>query len=187
MLIHLSMVMVMSKARQLFADLKKSIKVYPWTLAKLVKTSGGGTVEDYLKGDKIIPKANDASTVNGHTVEADVPANAKFTDTTYDFEVVEILIHEDIYNFLDFKVIPVLKLAILNYTRKIDVGNNTRVMYIPKEYAPQKEVYAYDYFQQSAGYGLIKLIVNNDGDIALSAVNYNDRVAGSFAMCWTYK
>lgn len=26
----------------------------------------------------------DADTVNGHTVECDVPANAKFTDTIYD-------------------------------------------------------------------------------------------------------
>lgn len=50
----------MSKARQLFADIKRSVKVYPWTLAKLVKASGGGTVEDYLNGTKKIKKAESA-------------------------------------------------------------------------------------------------------------------------------
>jgi hypothetical protein len=30
-----------------------------------------------------IPKVGDAATVNGHTIEADVPADAVFTDTTY--------------------------------------------------------------------------------------------------------
>lgn len=65
MLIYLSMVMIMSKARQLFADLKKSIKVYPWTLAKLVKTSGGGTVEDYLNGTKSVAKSD---TLQGYDI-----------------------------------------------------------------------------------------------------------------------
>lgn len=31
-----------------------------------------------------VPTGGDADTVNGHTVESDVPANAVFTDTTYD-------------------------------------------------------------------------------------------------------
>lgn len=35
------------------------------------------------------PSGGDASTVNGHTVNSDVPANAKFTDTTYDIVSTE--------------------------------------------------------------------------------------------------
>ena len=34
-------------------------------------------------GTTIVPKAQDAATVSGHTVEVNVPANAKFTDTIY--------------------------------------------------------------------------------------------------------
>lgn len=34
--------------------------------------------------DSIPMGGGDADTVNGHTVECDVPANAKFTDTIYD-------------------------------------------------------------------------------------------------------
>ena len=34
-------------------------------------------------GTTIVPKAQDAATVSGHTVEINVPADAKFTDTTY--------------------------------------------------------------------------------------------------------
>ncbi len=34
--------------------------------------------------DSLPASGGDASTVNGHTVEKDVPSNAKFTDTTYD-------------------------------------------------------------------------------------------------------
>ena len=33
--------------------------------------------------DEFAPKGHTHSTVNGHTVECDVPKNAKFTDTTY--------------------------------------------------------------------------------------------------------
>lgn len=35
------------------------------------------------KADQALEVAGDAQTVNGHTVESDVPANAKFTDTIY--------------------------------------------------------------------------------------------------------
>ena len=34
-------------------------------------------------GSTVVPKATDAATVSGHTVEVNVPADAKFTDTTY--------------------------------------------------------------------------------------------------------
>ena len=34
-------------------------------------------------GTTIVPKAGDAATVSGHTVEANVPTDAKFTDTVY--------------------------------------------------------------------------------------------------------
>lgn len=34
-------------------------------------------------GTTVVPKATSAANVNGHTVETDVPAGAKFTDTTY--------------------------------------------------------------------------------------------------------
>lgn len=45
--------------------------MYPITTTENVE----GLSEEYA------PKAHDHSTVNGHTVESDVPADAKFTDT----------------------------------------------------------------------------------------------------------
>lgn len=39
----------------------------------------------YYNGSSLVRFIGDAQTINGHTVEADVPANAKFTDTTYTF------------------------------------------------------------------------------------------------------
>lgn len=40
-------------------------------------------VNAIIAGTTKVPKATNADTVNGHSVEADVPANAKFTDTIY--------------------------------------------------------------------------------------------------------
>lgn len=53
----------MSKARQFFSDLARTVKVYPWTLAKLVKVLGGGTVQEYLDGTKKVNKAVNADNV----------------------------------------------------------------------------------------------------------------------------
>lgn len=53
----------MSKARQFFSDVAKTVKVYPWTLAKLVKVFGGGTVQEYLDGTKKVSKAVNADNV----------------------------------------------------------------------------------------------------------------------------
>lgn len=40
-------------------------------------------IEKIKNGTTTVPKAASAANVNGHTVETDVPAGAKFTDTTY--------------------------------------------------------------------------------------------------------
>ena len=40
-------------------------------------------VEKIINGTTTVPKANDSNTVSGHTVEVNVPADAKFTDTIY--------------------------------------------------------------------------------------------------------
>lgn len=40
-------------------------------------------IEKIKNGTTVVPKAASAANVNGHTVETDVPAGAKFTDTTY--------------------------------------------------------------------------------------------------------
>lgn len=40
-------------------------------------------IEKIKNGTTVVPKAESAANVNGHTVETDVPAGAKFTDTTY--------------------------------------------------------------------------------------------------------
>lgn len=50
----------MSKTRQFFSDFAKTVKVYPWTLAKVVKVKGGGTVQDYLDGTRKVKKAENA-------------------------------------------------------------------------------------------------------------------------------
>lgn len=42
------------------------------------------SVENIKDGTTIVGKATDADTVNGHTVESDVPSDAVFTDTVYD-------------------------------------------------------------------------------------------------------
>lgn len=47
---------------------------------------GAANASDIAKikdGTTVVPKAASAANVNGHTVETDVPAGAKFTDTTY--------------------------------------------------------------------------------------------------------
>ena len=46
------------------------------------------TTTDYVDGlsDEYASKAHTHSTVNGHTVECDVPADAKFTDTVSTWE-----------------------------------------------------------------------------------------------------
>ena len=41
-------------------------------------------IEKIKNGTTIVPKATDAATVSGHTVETNVPEGAKFTDTTYE-------------------------------------------------------------------------------------------------------
>lgn len=41
-------------------------------------------IEKIKNGTTTVPKAASAANVNGHTVETNVPAGAKFTDTTYD-------------------------------------------------------------------------------------------------------
>lgn len=43
---------------------------------------GLGNVDNIADADKYVKHAADSSTVNGHTVDSDVPANAKFTDVT---------------------------------------------------------------------------------------------------------
>lgn len=40
-------------------------------------------IEKIKNGTTVVPKATSAANVNGHTVETNVPAGAKFTDTTY--------------------------------------------------------------------------------------------------------
>lgn len=40
-------------------------------------------IEKIKNGTTVVPKATRAANVNGHTVETNVPADAKFTDTTY--------------------------------------------------------------------------------------------------------
>lgn len=40
-------------------------------------------IEKIKNGTTVVPKATSAANVNGHTVATSVPANAKFTDTTY--------------------------------------------------------------------------------------------------------
>lgn len=51
--------------------------VYVFKNGKILEISGYSYVSDYAEN------AGDASTVNGHIVNSDVPANAEFTDTTY--------------------------------------------------------------------------------------------------------
>ena len=41
-------------------------------------------IEKIKSGTTVVPKAQDAATVNSHTVEANVPEDAKFTDTVYE-------------------------------------------------------------------------------------------------------
>lgn len=62
--------------------------------SKKIYLSGNGAVTVIAQDDASCPfksapvsgggEGGDADTVNGHTVDADVPADAKFTDTTYD-------------------------------------------------------------------------------------------------------
>lgn len=46
------------------------------------------TTTSYVEGlsDEYAPKAHDHSTVNGYTVESNVPSDAKFTDTVCTWE-----------------------------------------------------------------------------------------------------
>lgn len=49
--------------------------------ANVIKVTKGGTTSSLTINN--VGYASNAGTVNGHAVEADVPSNAKFTDTTY--------------------------------------------------------------------------------------------------------
>mgnify|MGYP007097431513 FL=1 len=49
--------------------------------ANVIKVTKGGTTSSLTINN--VGYASHAGTVNGHAVEADVPSNAKFTDTTY--------------------------------------------------------------------------------------------------------
>lgn len=50
----------------------------------IIDSEDNGQMKKVKVGDISLPaNGGNASTVNGHTVEADVPADAKFTDTTY--------------------------------------------------------------------------------------------------------
>lgn len=51
-------------------------------IAAIYDADGNEIKTTYAKKSDV-PTGGDADTVNGHTVESDVPANAKFTDTTY--------------------------------------------------------------------------------------------------------
>lgn len=71
----------MAFARQFFRGILKKDKVYPWTLAKLVKASGGGTVEDYLNGSKKVKKSEQADSATSAT-NATNASHATSADST---------------------------------------------------------------------------------------------------------
>ena len=73
----------------------------------------------------------------------------------------------------------------LHYERYIPVANGTQVTSISVDYAPSAVTYGQNFFQQTSGYGLCRCTVATTGAISLSAVTYDDPVAGVFDVYWT--
>ena len=73
----------------------------------------------------------------------------------------------------------------LHYERLAEVNNSTVVHTISTSYAPSAQVRAYCYYQQTSGYAPIRMTVYSDGNVQLTAVTYNEKVAGVFDAYWT--
>lgn len=89
---------------KLYVDTTEN-KTYRWSGTQYVEITSGGltlgetsatayagdkgkdttdNVNSIINGTTVVPKATDAATVNGHTVETNVPSDAVFTDTLYE-------------------------------------------------------------------------------------------------------
>lgn len=69
-----------------YVEISSSLALGTTSSTAYAGDKGKKTTDDVnaiLNGTTVVPKASDSATVNGKTVAVNVPANAKFTDTTY--------------------------------------------------------------------------------------------------------
>lgn len=123
----------MAFARQFFKGILKKDKVYPWTLAKLVKAQGGGTVQDFLDGTKKVSKSVNADNVPWGGVSnkpSTYPPSSHSHDERYFTET-------EINNLFNSKLAKFKSVTLHNITvnpagkNYFDIGRNTNQFIIP--------------------------------------------------------